>query len=229
VTVGTDWLTRRGVHHTQESSGEIDRGPPASRRRPPVTLHGVAAQKPPATRLSVDDWLQAGYTLLAEQGVRALKVESLCQQVGATRGSFYWHFEDMDGYRAALVASWNTFLERDRRSLAERDALPPRERLSTMMIALTSPQHWVLERAMREWARTDSVAAANIRAADRSLLRAVTKAYGDYGFSPADAKLRAELTFAAGIGLLHLAGSAAQAAKAAQRERFLDFMLADPT
>jgi AcrR family transcriptional regulator len=187
----------------------------------------VAARKPPSSRLSVEDWLQAGYTVLAEQGVRALKVERLCRQLGVTRGSFYWHFEDTDGYRAALVESWNTFLERDRQSLAELDALAPRERLSTMMIALLSPQHWMLECAMREWARSDPVAAANIRAADRRLLHSVTKVYTDYGFSPADAKLRAELTFAAGIGLLHLAGSAEQAHSVAQRERFLDLMLAE--
>lgn len=178
-------------------------------------------------RLSVDDWLQAGYTLLAEQGTRALKIELLCQQAGVTRGSFYWHFDDMDSYRAALVESWNTFLEKDRQSLAELDALPPRERLSAMMAALTSPGHWMLERAMREWARTDPTAAANIRAADRRLLRSVTQAYSDYGFSPDDAKLRAELTFAAGIGLLHLAGSAQQAQRIAQRGRFLELMLND--
>ncbi|OMC19061.1 MULTISPECIES: TetR/AcrR family transcriptional regulator [unclassified Mycobacterium] len=188
----------------------------------------MAARKAPSTRLSVQDWLQAGYAVLAEEGVRALKVERLCQQLGVTRGSFYWHFEDMDGYRAALVESWNTFLERDRQSLAELDALPPRERLSAMMIDLVSPQHWMLERAMREWARTDRVAAANIRAADRRLLQTVAKAYADYGFGPDDAKLRAELTFAAGIGLLHLAASAEQAQSVAQRERFLDLMLADP-
>jgi AcrR family transcriptional regulator len=128
--------------------------------------------------------------VLAEQGVRALKVERLCEQLGVTHGSFYWHFEDMDGYRAALVESWNTFLERDRQSPAELDALSPRDRLSTMMIALVSPQHWMLERAMREWARSDPVAAANVRAADRRLLGTVTMAYTDYGFSPADAKLR---------------------------------------
>lgn len=80
---------------------------------------------------------------------------------------------------------------------------------------------------MREWARLDPVAAENIRAADRHLLRTVTKAYRDYGFSPEDAKLRAELTFAAGIGLLHLTGSAEQAQSLAQRERFLDLMLTE--
>ena len=50
----------------------------------------------------------------------------------------------------------------------------------------------MLERAMREWARMDPIAAANVRAADRHLLRSVIKAYRDYGFSPEDAKLRAE-------------------------------------
>jgi hypothetical protein len=35
------------------------------------------------------------------------------------------------------------------------------------------------------------------------------------------------LTFAAGIGLLHLAGSAERAQSVAQRERFLDLMLAE--
>lgn len=178
-------------------------------------------------RLTVENWLEAGYALLAEHGLRALKVDRLCAQVGVTRGSFYWHFDDIGSYRAALVESWNTFLERDRHSLAELDTLPPRKRLSAMMIGLVSPQYWMLERAMREWARTDPVAAANIRAADGRLLRSVTQAYSDYGFGPADARLRAELTFAAGIGLLHLAGSASEAQEAAQHEQFLDLMLGD--
>ncbi|OBA57769.1 TetR family transcriptional regulator [Mycobacterium sp. 1100029.7] len=188
----------------------------------------MPSPKSPSTRLTAEDWLQAGYTLLAEEGARALKVERLCQQVGATRGSFYWHFEDMESYRAALVASWKAFRDQDRQSLAEIDSLPPRERLSAMMIALVKPQHWMLERAMREWARTDAAAAANIRDADRRLLRSVAKAYGDCGFSAEDAKLRAELTFAAGIGLLHLTRTPGQAQKAVQHERFLDLMLADP-
>ena len=148
--------------------------------------------------------------------------------MGVTRGSFYWHFEDMSSYRAALVESWNTFLERDRQSLAQQSELPPRERLAAMMTTLVSPQHWMLERAMREWARTDPVAAANVREADRLTLRSVTKAFCDFGFSLDDAKLRAQLTFAAGIGLLHLTGSAAQAQQAAPQERLLELMLADP-
>lgn len=187
----------------------------------------MVQRKQPSTRLSAEDWLEVGYTVLAREGVRALKVERLCQEAGVTRGSFYWHFEDIEKYRAALVESWNRFLERDRKALSELDALPPRERLSALTLTIVSPQYWMLERAMREWARLDPVAADNIRAADRLLLRTVIKAYRDYGFSPEDAKLRAELTFAAGIGLLHLTSSAEQAQSVAQRERFLALMLSE--
>lgn len=183
--------------------------------------------KQSSTRLSAEDWLEVGYNVLAHEGVRALKVERLCQQAGVTRGSFYWHFEDIEQYRAALVESWNKFLERDRQALSKLDALPPRERLSALTHTLVSPQYWMLERAMREWARLDPVAAENIRAADRLLLRTVIKAYSDYGFSLEDARLRAELTFAAGIGLLHLTSSAEQAQSVAQRERFLAVMLGE--
>ncbi|ORA08317.1 TetR/AcrR family transcriptional regulator [Mycobacterium arosiense] len=187
----------------------------------------MVERKQPSTRLSAEDWLEVGYTVLAHEGVRALKVERLCQQAGVTRGSFYWHFEDIERYRAALVESWNKFLERDRQTLSELNALPPRERLSALTETLVSPKYWVLERAMREWARLDPVAAENIRAADRLLLRTVIKAYCDYGLSYEDAKLRAELTFAAGIGLLHLTSSAEQARAVAQRERVLAVMLGE--
>lgn len=196
-------------------------------RDPSRNLRGVVVRKQPSTRLSAEDWLEVGYTVLAEEGVRALKVERLCQQAGVTRGSFYWHFEDIGNYRTALIESWNKFLERDRQALSELDALAPRERLSALTANLVSPQYWMLERAMREWARLDPVAAEKIRATDRLLLRTVIKAYRDYGFSVEDAKLRAQLTFAAGIGLLHLTSSAEQAQSVAQRERFLALMLGE--
>ncbi|MDH6196518.1 AcrR family transcriptional regulator [Mycobacterium frederiksbergense] len=185
----------------------------------------AGAHKGTPGTLTADDWIQAGYEVLATEGLRALKIERLCEQIGATRGSFYWHFTDMRGYQAALVASWNTFLDNDRRALAEIEGLAPRERLSRMMALLVSPQHWALERAMREWARSDDVAAANVRAADHRVLVAVTQAYLDYGFTPEQARLRGESTFAAGIGLLHLIDSTAQLTPAYRHEQFLDLML----
>lgn len=177
-------------------------------------------------RLDVDDWIRAGYAILAEEGLKALKIDRLCELLGVTKGSFYWHFEGMPSYRAALIQSWGELRDQDRAALDDLTGLPPRERLSRMMSTLVSPRLWTLERAMREWARSDESVAASVRTADRRLLRAVRQAFLDYGFTEDDAELRANATFAAGVGFLHLSGPDPGPRDTALGERFLDLMLA---
>lgn len=176
-------------------------------------------------RLSVDDWIKAGYAILAEEGIKALKIDGLCRRLGVTKGSFYWHFTDINTYRTALVQAWGQKRDEDRRHLTAATGKPPRERLSQMMSSLVSARHWALERAMREWARTDDAVAASVREADQRVVAAVRQAFLDYGFSPDEAELRANATFAAGIGFLHVSGPKPSARAAAGRERFLDIML----
>jgi AcrR family transcriptional regulator len=210
---------------------------PGSRRTDDVTVSRapfqsrkllvVASSRSPAgNRLGLDDWIQAGYVLLAEEGIKALKIDRLCDRLGVTKGSFYWHFDGMPSYRAALVESWGGLRDEDRRVFDDMGELAPRERLSKMMSSLVSPRHWTLERAMREWARSDDAVAESVRAADRRLLRAVRQAFLDYGFDADEADLRADATFAAGIGFLHLSGPTPDTRHGARRERFLDLMLA---
>ena len=190
-----------------------------------VTSRGVSGNKA-ASRLSVDDWIQAGFAILAEEGMKALKIDRLCARVGVTKGSFYWHFDGMPSYRAALVESWGLLRDDDRRTFDDLDRLEPRERLSQMMSSLVSPRHWTLERAMREWARSDETVAASVRASDRRVLAAVRRTFVDFGFDEEEANLRANVVFAAGIGFLHLAGATPGEQEAVHHERFIELMLA---
>jgi AcrR family transcriptional regulator len=178
-----------------------------------------------SSRLTVDDWLQAGYTILAEGGLSALKLDRLCAHLGVTKGSFYWHFADMGAYRGALVESWAQLRDEDRREIEGMRDIPPRERLSQMMDSLFGQRLWTLERAMREWAGSDVAVAAAVRSADRRLLKVVRQAFSDYGFDAEEAELRAATTFAAGIGMLHLSGATPRRQPPPAREQFLDFML----
>ena len=180
----------------------------------------------PKARLSAADWEQAALETLAESGLAAVAVEPLARRLGVTKGSFYWHFEGMPSYRAALVQSWGELRDQDRAALDDMIDVAPRERLSRMMSSLVSPRHWTLERAMREWARSDESVAASVRAADRRLLRAVRQAFLDFGFASDEAEVRANATFAAGIGFLHLSGSNPVPRDTALGERFLELMLA---
>ena len=57
-------------------------------------------------RLSRDDWLDAAFEAVAESGFDSVRVLTLAEALGVTRGSFYWHFSDHAELIAGLVARW---------------------------------------------------------------------------------------------------------------------------
>jgi len=105
-----------------------------------------------ASRPAVDDWIQAGYAVLAEEGIKSLKVDRLCSRLGVTKGGSYWHFTDIASYRMAILDAWGASRDEERRHFGGPTGTPPRQRLSQMMTTLVDARHWTLERAMREWA-----------------------------------------------------------------------------
>jgi AcrR family transcriptional regulator len=185
----------------------------------------MAASGPTSSRLSVGDWVQAGFGIVAEEGLKALTIDRLCRRLAVTKGSFYWHFTDMKAYRGALIDTWAALRDEDRMHFEGLGTLPPRQRLTEMMTALVGPRHWMLERAMREWARSEATVEAAVRASDRRVVCAVRQAFLDDGFDESEADIRANATFAAGIGFLHLSGPEPSPQLAAQRDHFLDVML----
>jgi AcrR family transcriptional regulator len=174
--------------------------------------------------LALDDWIEAGFDLLAVGGVDSLRIGRLCDRLNVTKGSFYWHFADIKAYRAALVDAWSELRSEDHRRLNTIAGDSPRRRLALMMEMLARPEHWAVERVMRAWALTDDQVAASVRGGDRRVLMTVRQAFVDYGFPPADAALRATLLFCAGVGLLHGADPVRDAPPQL-REQLLDFLL----
>lgn len=176
-------------------------------------------------RSTSDEWLQAGFAILAEDGFTSLKIDTVSARLGMTKGSFYWHFTDMAAYKAALVTAWAQWRDDDHRKFAELESLPPRERLIKMTAFLVSPRQWMLERAMREWARSDRAAARSVRSADRRAHAAVRQAFVDIGFSETVAEQRSQWLFAIGVGALHLSNAKAPQLSLAQRQELVDFLL----
>src|SRR5579859_8215679 len=59
-----------------------------------------------ADQLSASDWLDQGIRTLAQDGFTALKAEPLAKAMGVSRGSFYWHFADVEAFHAAILKHW---------------------------------------------------------------------------------------------------------------------------
>lgn len=56
--------------------------------------------------LTADDWVDAAYSAMAEDGVGSVAVEPLARRLGVTRGSFYWHFKDRRALLEATLERW---------------------------------------------------------------------------------------------------------------------------
>jgi AcrR family transcriptional regulator len=161
------------------------------------------AQKagPKAAQKSADDWLHAGLTLLAKQGVEAVKVERLAALLGVTKGSFYWHFRDRDALLVALLTRW-----RDVSTQAIIDGVnasggSPAERLHALISATTRGKRgWQLEHAIRTWGARDRNARSMLEAIDAQREAYVRDLLVEHGLSIASATQRAHLFYLTLIG-----------------------------
>jgi AcrR family transcriptional regulator len=122
-------------------------------------------------RLGKIDWINAGYRALVAGGAAALRVEPVARSLGATKGSFYWHFAGPDDWREAMLDHWQD------RGFAEivthLSALPAgAARLRALVgIALNTgrdPAHGGpdAELALRDWGRFDAKVAAAVHRVD---------------------------------------------------------------
>ena len=59
-------------------------------------------------RLTRQSWIDAGLTALVAKGPMSLAAEPLARQLGATKGSFYWHFKDVPALHDAVVKDWQS-------------------------------------------------------------------------------------------------------------------------
>lgn len=156
-----------------------------------------------SSRLSIDDWTERALALVMDEGVGAIKINRLCRELGVTKGSFYWHFSDLDALLEAIAERWCAETRTLLGSLSVLDELPPLERIRAMALRLIDDRSFTVERALREWAREDPKVAAMIVESDQFVFALVQAALVDLGHTPEGARMRAGLLVYAGIGFAH--------------------------
>lgn len=150
----------------------------------------------PRSRLAREDWINAAYRTLAEQGWRAVNVEAMAKHLGVTKGSFYWHFKDRDELLDAVLARWNEQLVIDR---VEATGGTPAEKIRYMLdivaTANRSARGGSLELAMRSWARRDERVARVVEKVDERRFDYSADLFHEMGYPRGEANARAMLLF----------------------------------
>jgi AcrR family transcriptional regulator len=109
-------------------------------------------------RITRDDWIEEGFRVLASEGDGALTVDSLCDRLERSKGSFYHHFEGRPGYVRALLEAWER-QSTDRLIETGRSGAPVEDRLRSVNRQATGAKNARLERAIRGWAAREPEAA----------------------------------------------------------------------
>ena len=157
--------------------------------------------------LTAVDWAEAALHLIAERGLSALTIDALARRLGATKGSFYWHFDGRTQLLKAALRRW------EQRSTAEtitalRAIDDPRRRLQTMLDAGSqAPRARSLYVALALAAGNKEVRAVLNRVASARIAN-LEDCYSEMGMSKAQAKTAAVLAYAAYRGLVQLASEA---------------------
>jgi AcrR family transcriptional regulator len=155
-------------------------------------------------KLGRQDWVKAALETLMEKGIKAVKVDVLAKSLKITRGSFYWHFKNLDDLLAAIIQEWQSIdTEAAILEVEKIGGTPSQQLLHLFEIAAKDDNR--LEKAMRIWAIHDVRAMASIEQVDKQRLEYLQNLFLQIGFSRTDAELRAQIAYSVKLGWVTIA------------------------
>lgn len=178
--------------------------------------------------LSRHDWVRAALEALGEGGVGAVAVDRLARRVGATRGSFYWHFKDRDELVDAALAEWERANTTD--LIPQVDAIEnPVQRLRTLFREVYEREVDAVEIALASAPDQPLVASAFARVTERRLAF-LRRVFTDLGLPGAEADDRAWLAYAFYIGHHQLGRNTdVRARQPTELDRLVDLLTSSTT
>ena len=150
----------------------------------------------PAPRFARIDWLELGFQQLKQDGALSLTVENLCELANKTRGSFYFHFENMDAFLLALAQEWKEQFT-DAVTIETKGEIT-RSDLLNRLVGCLDPE---LESRMRELAVIRKPLQKLVAETDQQRINWLAELYAQSGhFNAADAKQLARIEYSAFVG-----------------------------
>lgn len=158
------------------------------------------------TRLTRNDWILAGFRALTKGGPETLKAEPLARGLEVSKGSFYWHFKNVDDLKHAMIAHWRESATAEIIAEITRTEQAPRAALSRLLALSVTPRDApfggpAAEAAIRDWGRFEPFIADAVTEVDQQRVQFVTGLMAQYGLPEAEAAQKARLLYAALIGL----------------------------
>jgi AcrR family transcriptional regulator len=155
------------------------------------------------TRTPRSKWIEEGLRALAAGGPDAIRIETLAQGLGVTRGGFYGHF---DGRRALLEEMLDAWEHQSVEGVIERlegeggDARAKLRRLFALGSSREVRGLLRIDLAVRDWARRDKAVASRLRRIDNRRMEYMRSLFGAFCRDKDDVEVRCMLFASLFIG-----------------------------
>lgn len=183
-----------------------------------------------SSRLKPDDWLRAALVLLGETGdPKAIRIEVLCERLGVTKGSFYWHFKGRAGLIEAMIDYWAD--ENQKEIHAGLGALPEDDPVGFFQAVVAfwdEGSFAAADTAMRRWAAHDQRVAKAIASADHYLMDRFILMFEKLGHEPDAARHRALIVMGLGVAapqMMHLVPYTPDLTAHAEKHALMDLLM----
>lgn len=155
---------------------------------------------PAVTRTRRDQWVEVGLRALAAGGPDAVRVESLAQVLGVTKGGFYGHFADRSALLAEMLDTWERRSTDDVVRQVDGERGDARAKIRRAGALTLSRDLLPVDLAVRDWSRRDPTVAERLRRVDNRRMDYLRSLFAEFCPAPDEVEARSMLAFSLVIG-----------------------------
>lgn len=170
------------------------------------------------SRLSREAWTDAALDAIAVGGIEAVAVEPLAVQLGATKGSFYWHFKSRAELLEAAMQRWETIATNH--IIGQVSTNPePLDRLRHLLALIIGDAEGNASEYAIFGSVNDPIVAAGVARVNAARMNFLETTFVDLGFSRAVARTRARIAYSTYLGHITLQMADPRAVRSAKAYR----------
>ena len=156
----------------------------------------------PPTRTPRSSWIAEGLRALGAGGPDAVRIESLAQALGVSKGGFYWHFRDRQSLLEEMLDAWERTWVDEVVEAVEAEDGDARSRLRRLfaLAAASGAELLKIELAIRNWARREEAVAERLRQVDNRRMDYMRSLFGAICEDDDEVEARCLLAFSLFIG-----------------------------
>lgn len=129
-----------------------------------------------------------------------MRIELLAQELGVTRGGFYWYFESRRAFLDEMLDSWERRSTDETLERVESEGGDAREMVWRAGMLTFSKELLPIDLAVRDWARRDRSVAVRLRRVDNRRMEYLRTLISRFCADADEVEARSMLAFSLAIG-----------------------------